>query len=58
MFDPVLKFIDGTPMTEEYAAKLAAFNRSIWECNISEDDELIMGPYWTTPAPATDNTQE
>jgi hypothetical protein len=49
MTDFTLKFIDGSPTTEDYAAKLAAFNRSIWECDITEEDELIMGPYWLLP---------
>ena len=60
MFDFTLKFIDGTPVPDDYATKLDAFTRSILDCDITaetfgEDDELVMGPYWITPAPATDN---
>jgi hypothetical protein len=53
--DFTLKFIDGTPVPNDYAKKLTAFTRSILDCDITEDDELVMGPYWITPAPATDN---
>ena len=48
-----LKFIDGTPVPDDYAAKLAIFTRSILDCNITEDDELTMGTYWLPPSPPT-----
>ena len=55
MPDFTLKFIDGTPVPNDYAKKLTAFTRSILDCDITEDDELVMGPYWITPAPATND---
>jgi len=55
MPDFTLKFIDGTPVPDDYATKLDAFTRSILDCDITEDDELVMGPYWITPAPATND---
>jgi hypothetical protein len=42
-----LKFIDGSPVSEEYATQLFAFNRAVNKCDITEDDELAMGLYWT-----------
>ena len=38
-----LKFIDGTPVPADYTEKLAAFTRSILDCNITEDDETHNG---------------
>ena len=50
-----MKFIDGTPVDPAYAKQIAAFTASVIACDVTEDDELLMGNYW---APEQESEQE